>query len=122
MFGSAMFNTYCLPLIEHDMKLGYIYDRSIHDQLYYWDDAAIMTGYFDFALEVAMSKELALSQQELNSVKELIEALSFVDPIEMSGQVIQLANKIESNKANTNVYLGKFVDAIKFPDFADTSL
>lgn len=84
--------------------------------------SAILTGYFDFALEIATSDKLQLSLDEQAHIKGLIESLSFVDPVAMSGEVISLANKVESNKEKTNVYLGKFVDAIDFPDFADTSL
>jgi len=84
--------------------------------------SAILTGYYDFALEIAASKGANFSAAEQESVKSMVESLSFVDPVDMSGQVIQLANRINENKADTNVYLGKFVDSIKFPDFADTSL
>lgn len=84
--------------------------------------SAILTGYFDFALEIATSDKLQLDAADLACIKQLVADLSFVDPIKMSDQVLQLANKVEANKNDTNVYLGKFVDSIQFPDFEDVAI
>jgi hypothetical protein len=46
--NSAYFN-YITPLIEHHIKLGEL-DRVAVHKYYNWDDASLVTGYYDYVL------------------------------------------------------------------------
>ena len=81
--------------------------------------AAILTGFFDFALELATSSQLSLPALELQNIRELIESISFVNPANTAEQVQELLANIGSSRESTNILVGKFIDAISFPDFED---
>lgn len=84
--------------------------------------SALLTGYYDFALEIAASKQLNLPPQELNYVKQVVNILSYVDPHETAEKLNKLVQQVNRNKESANVLLGKFIDSLGFPDFEDMVL
>lgn len=84
--------------------------------------AAIMTGYYDFALELTSSDFLKLPAIELDHIRHLIEFLSSVNPLDMNEKIHGLAKMINLDREKTNIHLGKFIDSIAFPDFEDISV
>ena len=80
---------------------------------------AILTGYYDFAIELSRSNLLNLALKEQAFVEEMVRELSHVNPIHTNNVLVDLVNKISNDKENTNIHLGKFIDTIGFPDFED---
>ncbi|MES2217681.1 MAG: FkbM family methyltransferase [Pseudomonadota bacterium] len=81
--------------------------------------SAILTGFYDFALELITLSAMKLSNTELISIKEYIEQQAFVNPELTKTNLSSLVGKVANNSANVNVLLGKFIDEINFPDFED---
>ncbi len=84
--------------------------------------SAILTGFFDFALELAASPLLNLAAAELETIQKLVETISFVNPDKTEQQLQILLKKVTENKESTNVLVGKFIDTISFPDFEDYAI
>jgi FkbM family methyltransferase len=83
--------------------------------------SAILTGYFDFALELAASSFFNLPAEELCSINNLISTLSQVNSLDVRKEIHNLMHEISMNQESTNILLGRFIDAIDFPDFEDCS-
>jgi FkbM family methyltransferase len=81
--------------------------------------SAILTGFYDFALELAESTALDKMNIGVDSIKNLIKQASFVDPLDTKVQLESLLTKVEQDSESVNVLLGKFIDKINFPDFED---
>ena len=90
-------------------------ERSLNVLLF----SAILTGFYDFAIELATSPLLKLPESELNLVCGLIETVSYVSPEATEQQLQALVKNVSSSQASTNVLVGKFIDKIAFPDFED---
>lgn len=71
---------------------------------------ALLLKYYDFALELASKTWAASSPDQLNMVKELINDLSAIPCERTVQEVIQLANKVNTNPDKANIYAGKFAD------------
>jgi FkbM family methyltransferase len=71
---------------------------------------ALLLKYYDFALELAGKTWAANSPDELAHVKELINELSAIPCEHTVNEVIQLAERVNSNPDKANIYAGKFSD------------
>lgn len=81
--------------------------------------SAVITGFYDFALELAASPLLSLSHADIANVNQLIHSVAYLDPAATEEQLSELMGKVNQDKSSTNVLLGKFIDHINFPDFED---
>jgi hypothetical protein len=78
--------------------------------------AAILTGFYDFALELIA---VNVPENERRIITDLIHSISYVNPKTSEEQINMLINKMENDKENANILLGKFLDSVSFPDFED---
>jgi FkbM family methyltransferase len=81
--------------------------------------AAMLTEFYDFALEILFSGSLAISSHEIKSIQHLINSLAYVDPTNTEAKLHSLIKSLSMNPKNTNITLGKFVDNMKLPNFED---
>jgi len=71
---------------------------------------ALLLGYYDFALELAMEMGLAHDETEKQHIASLINHFSAADPVKTRRSVQSLLTDIEKDSSMTNVLVGSFVD------------
>jgi FkbM family methyltransferase len=81
--------------------------------------SAILTGFYDFALELISSPVLNFNAAEQAQMQKFVEEQAFVNPENTKSNLKSLIEKVTDNSADVNVLLGKFIDKISFPDFED---
>lgn len=80
-------------------------------QIYALFTAAILLGYYDYALELAMATWLKTADEvEKQHVSTLIMELSALDPMQTVTTLNKLVSEVEKNKTMANVLVGSFVD------------
>jgi len=96
--------------------------RDVSDrQLYIIFIFSLLTGYFDYALELA--QKTWSKDQEVVLIKELIGKLSFLDPLITVEEVKKLLVNVEQSPENANIIVGKFVDKRRsIQDYDDCTL
>lgn len=83
--------------------------------------AAILTEFYDFALEIVSNLD-ELDIKEKSELNLLIDTLAYCDPIETQNAVTGLLDSLKNDASLTNLHVGKFIDALNFPDFEDVIL
>jgi len=82
--------------------------------------AALLIGYYDFALELAQQCIAKDNTNELTLLRNLIKEISGIKPESTIESVKSLHNKVNNNPELANVIVGNFVDSRrKFNDYDD---
>jgi len=69
---------------------------------------ALLTGYYDFALELAL-KEWAKGEESIR-IANLVHGLSYLDPRETYTELLSLVERVKANPETANIEVGRFVD------------
>lgn len=80
-------------------------------QIYALFTAALLLGYYDYALELATATWLKASDAaETQRVTTLVMELSALDPVQTVNTLNKLVSEVENNHSMANVLVGSFVD------------
>lgn len=82
---------------------------------------ALLLGYFDFALEIAL--KTWAKDVEGQRVRDLIHDLATIPEGQSRAQVLALSDKVKASPKHANVLMGKFIDRHRFDgDYGDVIL
>lgn len=82
--------------------------------------AAILLGYFDFALELVSQTQFELHLSEREILSQLIREISHLDPRTTRNSLGDLVAIVDENHAMANILVGNFVDRRRhFCDYDD---
>lgn len=83
---------------------------------------ALLTEYYDFALELAR-ETWAKDDEEADRIRRLVRSLAAWSPRRSADEVAALADRVRARPEQANVELGTLVGRFRhFPDFDDLSL
>lgn len=79
---------------------------------------ALLTGYYDFALELAL--KTWAQGQEAAQITKLVHRIAHLEPSETYAEVLELAERMKANPERANFEVGRFVDNRRhFNDYDD---
>jgi hypothetical protein len=69
---------------------------------------ALLTGYYDFALELAI--KTWAQGEEAKRIEQLVHRVAHLDPAETYKKLLTLIDRTKANPERTNLEVGRFVD------------
>lgn len=70
---------------------------------------SLLTGYYDFALEMAL--KTWAKGHEAALIEKLVHCLAKLDPGKTYGELLKLVDRVKANPETANVEVGRFVDS-----------
>jgi FkbM family methyltransferase len=69
---------------------------------------ALLTGYYDFAMEIALNTWA--QGEEAKRIEQLVRRVAHLDPAETYRKLLALVEKVKANPERVNFEVGRFVD------------